>query len=317
MEKEPVSPQQAVGEASLEQVRGLLREVFPNSSKFQDDGEFLRWLYLQNPDGRAVWRDLVQGERSAAHYGSIPQVWRRGARRALMYLSLNSATHNDLRGQGAFARLGEATYQAQQAAREDAAGAIGVPNRQAAPPRAKRLGWSLFETLPLRVSLGLPVSLQRASAAPAPGAVSDPAFLSDEMLAGGLGWRQDWTREKLRWRAGNPLETIWLHRVGPAAAFVTVRHRHGLPVIAVILKTFVEPGSAPVRLDRLAAAIRARHKVMAVAYVGRNSDVIFPGIDVPERFRPSPLIFGGRLYRAGAFDFADVGCFEAWDYDLF
>lgn len=305
------------GAAPLDQVVALLREVFPSSPKFQDDGSFLDWLYLRNPDGSAVWRDLIVDGRSLAHYGSIPQIWGRGEERALMYLSLHSATHENLRGKGAFVRLGEATYAAQQAITPAVAGAIGVPNRQAAPPRAKKLGWSLFETLPLRISLGLPFSFRKSIAARAPGAVADQAFLSDAMLSSRRGWRQAWSREKLAWRASNPLETIWLHRLGPVAAFVSVRSRHGLPVIAVILKTFAEPEAGPTDLGPLAEAIRARHKVFAVAHVGRNADVRLPGFDFPEKWRPSPLILGGRGYGARAFDFRDIDCFEAWDYDLF
>jgi hypothetical protein len=195
-----------------------------------------------------------------------------------------------------------------------------VPNREAGPPRRRRLGWTLFETLPLRISLGLPLSFARGHQyGPATELTRDPVVLSDEFFRPRSGWRQRWTREKLLWRASNPLETIWLHRLGPAAAFVSVRRRSGLPVIAVVVKTFVLPGggAGSVDLGPLTAAIRAAHKVCAVAYIGRNSDISFPGFNFPERWRPSPLTLGGRAFQNGPFHFDKIDCFEGWDYDLF
>jgi hypothetical protein len=50
----------------------------------------------------------------------------------------------------------------------------------------------------------------------------------------------------------------------------------------------------------------------------RDTTLSFPGIDIPLRFRPSPLHLGQRLFdpqlRPESFR---IECFEAFDYDLF
>lgn len=306
-----------IGAASLPAVQTLLREVFPHSPKFQDDGAFLQWLYLGNPDGSAVWTDAVVGDRTLAHYGTIPQRYHSAKGQERLYLSVHSATHADYRGKGTFAALGEAAYRLQQTREPATVGAIGVPNREAAPPRSKRLGWTLFEVLPLRVSIGLPISFRKAISGRAVDLIPDASIVPEAIFSPRRGWRQMWTRDKLLWRASNPLETIWLHRLGAVWALVTVRKRAGLPVIAVVVKTFTLPSAEPVDMGPIMAAIRARHGVFAVAYIGRNADVRVPGFNFPERWRPSPLILGGRTFRPSDFDYREIDCFEAWDYDVF
>lgn len=306
-----------IGSAPLEGVRELLREVFPNSTKFQDDGAFLHWLYQRNPDGPAIWRDALVDGRTMAHYGTIPQQYHSLVGQEKLYLSVHSATHTDYRGRGTFTALGEAAYALQQQVTPQAAGVIGVPNREAAPPRSKRLGWTLYETLPLKVAIGLPGFPAKAVAGLAVELIADSSVLPEEMFAPRPGWRQKWTREKLLWRASNPLEKIWLHRVGPICAFVTVRRRAGLPVIAVVVKTLTLPSDEPLPMGALLASIRGRHSVAAVAHIGRNADVDMPGFDFPENWRPSPLTLGGRAFGPSAFEYAGIDCFEAWDYDVF
>jgi hypothetical protein len=306
-----------IGSAPLDQVRHLLRGVFPRSPKFQDDGAFLDWLYLRNPDGQAAWRDAIVDGQSLAHYGAIPQLYHSASGQERLYLSVHSATHADYRGRGTFAALGEAVYELERERFPETAGAIGVPNREAAPPRSKRLGWTLFETLPLKVSIGAPVAFNKAISGLSKDLIPDPAIIPDEMFSPRHGWRQRWNREKLLWRASNPLETIWLHRLGPIAALVTVRKRAGFPVIAVVVKTLTLPSSEPLDMGPLTAAIRAKHGVMAVAHMGRNADIRMPGFDFPERWRPSPLFLGGRAFHQPAFDYREIDCFEAWDYDVF
>ena len=306
-----------IGSAPLSRVQELLHDVFPHSPKFQDDGAFLDWLYLQNPDGPAIWRDAMVDGQTFAHYGTVPQRYHSLKGEERLYLSVHSATHADYRGRGTFAALGEATYALQRERLPETVGVIGVPNREAAPPRRKRLGWSLYETLPLKVSIGLPIAMSKGISGLATELISDASIVPDEMFLPRAGWRQHWTREKLLWRASNPLETIWLHRLGPVCALVSVRRRMGLPVVAVVVKTFTLPAENPVSIRPLVASIRARHGVTAVAHIGRNADIVMPGFDFPERWRPSPLTLGGRALRPSSFDYRQIDCFEAWDYDVF
>jgi hypothetical protein len=306
-----------IDEADLEAVRQLLHEVFPASDRFVAP-DFLRWHYMANPDGRAVWRDAMVDSESRAHYGAIPQWYHNRQSQKLLYLSVNSATHASLRGKGMFTRLGETVYNAILAADPPAAGVIGVPNRDAYQPRIKRLAWQMLGVLPLLVNLGLPLGRPAALSLPVAEALSGPRRLIDHaMLAPGEGWRQRWSAEKLAWRANNPLQQVWVHRLSDVAALVAPQRVKGIPV-AVVVKTFRMPGPGTLSLGPLIDAIRRFHRAPFVVYVGFNEGLRFPGIDIPVRFRPSPLYLGQRLFdpqvRSEGFK---LECFEAFDYDLF
>lgn len=306
-----------IEQADLEAVRRLLHEVFPASDRFVAP-DFLRWHYTANPDGSAVWRDAVVDGESRAHYGAIPQWYHSRHGQKLLYLSVNSATHASLRGKGMFTQLGEAVYAAILATDPPAAGVVGVPNREAHQPRIKRLAWQIVGVLPLLVNVGLPLGRSAAISLPAAEALSGPhRLIDDAMLAPGGGWRQRWSAEKLAWRASNPLQQVWAHRLGDVAALVTPQRVKGISV-AVVVKTFRVPGPGTLSLGPLIGAVRRFHRAPIVVYVGFNEGLRFPGIDIPVRFRPSPLYLGQRLFapQTSAADFK-IECFEAFDYDLF
>ena len=54
----------------LARYSALFGTCFPGAGKFTPD--YLAWLYLANPDGKAVGFDAWDGERLAAHYVCAP-----------------------------------------------------------------------------------------------------------------------------------------------------------------------------------------------------------------------------------------------------
>ncbi len=73
--------------------------------------EYLRWLYLENPHGRAVGFDAFFSGKLVAHYVTIPRIYRVGSTKVRGLLSVNTATHPDHQRRGRFARLAGATYE--------------------------------------------------------------------------------------------------------------------------------------------------------------------------------------------------------------
>jgi len=140
------APNWTIGTASLDATLSLLAEVFPDSTKFRDE-RFLSWQYLSNPAGSAVALDAVVDARSLGHYCVLPQAWTDGERLAKLFLSLNTATSEVLRGQGVFIKLAEAVYREVTLRVANAAGIVGVPNRNSASGFVKRLGWTLRSEL--------------------------------------------------------------------------------------------------------------------------------------------------------------------------
>src|SRR5882672_10342010 len=99
----------SVDDASIAQVAGLLRQVFPRSAHFTN--EAVRWQYRDNPDGHVVGYNAWLGDELAGHYVTIPLLARVNGREEKGLLSLNTATHPSHQGKGLFTKLANATYE--------------------------------------------------------------------------------------------------------------------------------------------------------------------------------------------------------------
>jgi GNAT superfamily N-acetyltransferase len=101
-----------------------------------------------NPDGRAVGFDAWDGERLAAHYVCVPARARVDGRLVPVLLSLNTATHPRLPGQGLFTKLAAMTFEAAGEAGFD--GVYGVANANSTPGFIRKLGFQLVRPLDAR-----------------------------------------------------------------------------------------------------------------------------------------------------------------------
>src|SRR2546423_9840187 len=94
----------------LSKTLDLLRQIWPDPAKMT--ARYLEWLYLENPDGKAVGVNAWDGETLAGHYVVIPAKVILFGKSTTALLSLHTAVHPDHRGKGLFVRLAERTYEA-------------------------------------------------------------------------------------------------------------------------------------------------------------------------------------------------------------
>lgn len=111
---------------------------------------YLDWQYLQNPDGRVIGTDAMDGERLAAHYSVIPRTFQFAGEQIAGALSVNTATDPEYQGRGLFVCLAEETYAA--AARQGVRFIIGVANANSVGAFARRLGFTVLGHVRLGVS---------------------------------------------------------------------------------------------------------------------------------------------------------------------
>jgi GNAT superfamily N-acetyltransferase len=112
--------------ANIEDYLKLFEASYGQNSKLTAD--YLRWLYEANPHGRAVGVDAYFNGELAAHYATIPRVYRVGADDILGLLSVNTATHPSHQRNGLFTRLATATFE--QASQEGYQYVVGIANAQ-------------------------------------------------------------------------------------------------------------------------------------------------------------------------------------------
>lgn len=158
---------------------------------------YLRWLYEENPHGRAVGFDAYLDGELAAHYVTIPRFYQVGGENVPGVLSVNTATHPNHQRRGLFTRLAAATYD--RAASEGYQYIIGVANAQSIHGFLNKLE---FEHLG---QIGLAFWRQPPPVAP-----------SYAHLDKGIDW--------MRWRLANPSVEYFLTPAGQDEAVINT-HR--------------------------------------------------------------------------------------------
>lgn len=238
-------------ERELADAGALLRSVFPKAGFSVD---FLRWQYVDNPDGKAVGFNARTPEGSlAAHYATIPIHARVNGTEERGLLSLNTATHPHHGGKGLFTRLAKATYG--KAADQGYGFVVGVANAASTHGFVTKLG---FQSVgPLRAMVGF--------GDPRRGQEKESQF---ERL---------WSPSSLRWRISNPERKYGLHR---SSNGVLITSATDVPLITAVLGDMI--GLQPEQGSLFRPQLRLG---LDPAIDWRRSFYV----DVPMRFRPSPL----------------------------
>lgn len=183
--------------AKIEDYLALFEISYGKNDKLS--ASYLHWLYEKNPHGRAVGFDAFLDGELAAHYVTIPRVYRVGGEIIRGVLSVNTATHPNHQRRGLFTRLAAATYE--HAASEGYQYVVGIANDQSIHGFLNKLE---FEHLG---QIGL--ALWRQPSAVAPGY----AHLDQDE-----GW--------VRWRLANPSTEYFLSPAGQDEAIInTPRNR--------------------------------------------------------------------------------------------
>lgn len=138
-------------EQSLHKLIACLKSAFPKSKKFT--AEFLKWQYLDNPNGEVVsFNAWTEDGIMAAHYATIPIRMIIGGKIEKGLLSLNTATHPDHQGKGLFTKLANTTYD--YAKDNGFKFVIGVANANSTHGFLKKLKFYLVSPLIVKVGVG-------------------------------------------------------------------------------------------------------------------------------------------------------------------
>jgi len=243
---------------ALTSYSALFAACFPDSGKFTTD--YLTWLYVRNPDGRAFGFDAWEGDVLAAHYVCIPAQANVDGQVVRVLLSLNTATHPRFQGQGLFTKLAAMTYDA--AAAVGYAAIYGVANANSTPGFVRKLGFQLVRPLEALVGVG------GVGAGPRVAGLA-PAF------------ERVWSGAALEWRCGCPSRPVLRRRRGEAWQFHARAIGPWIQAYAELtLPSTVDlaPTGAPFTPMRLYLGLMPDAERRARSYV-----------DIPQRFRPSPL----------------------------
>jgi GNAT superfamily N-acetyltransferase len=281
--------------ATLATYGALFTACFPMTDKFTPG--YLQWLYVDNPDGRAVGFDAWDGERLAAHYVCIPaRAWVEG-REVAVLLSLNTATHPDYQGKGLFTRLAAMTFEAGAAQGYD--GVYGVANANSTPGFVRKLGFQLVRPLEARIGLG---ALRHGPRAP----------------SSQLSFERSWSPAALRWRCANPHNPVFMRNGGGKLRFHAAAAGHKLPAYAELETA----GSAlPATALQQQAAATAPMLSPLRLFIGLAPDAssrYWNYASIPMRLRPSPLnlIYRSFVPRVAALDPARIA-FSFLDFDAY
>ena len=274
--------------AALAQYGELFKACFPMTDKFTP--RYLAWLYVDNPDGKAVGYDAWDGERLAAHYVCIPaRAWVEG-REVPVLLSLNTATHPDYQGKGLFTKLASMTFEAGAAQGFD--GVYGVANANSTPGFVRKLGFQLVRPLEARVGVG---GLRHASKAP----------------SASLSFERSWSAAALRWRCANPHNPVFMKNGAGKLRFHAAASGHKLPAYA-------ELDADGVALPASAHAPMLSPLRLFIGLAPDASSSYWNYASIPMRLRPSPLnlIYRSFAPRVSALDPSRIA-FSFLDFDAY
>ena len=241
----------------LRQYAALFKACFPGADHL--DGQYLRWLYRDNPAGTVVGFDAWEGDRLAAHYVCVPASVRLDGRPKRALLSLNTATHPDFQGKGLFTRLAELTYAA--GAEQGHELVYGVANANSTPGFLRKLGFSLVTPLDSWVGFGRLRGI-------------------DWNAVAGADFARTWPAAELDWRLRNPARPV--RSVALADGSTGFLAASGKPGISAWAQLAGEQ----------APAVRGSGGLGARVFLGKLPGRPGPRgayLSLPERLRPSPL----------------------------
>ena len=254
----------------------FLSSIYLNTDKFSY--EFLKWQYLDNPDGSVIGFDAYYNDVLAAHYVTIPVKSYVNGKLELGLLSLNTATHEDHRGKRLFTKLANLTYD--YAKNNKFKFVCGVANSNSVHGFIKYLG---FISKPLIVKVGL-------------GKVN---YKSNKI---NYSFKREWTEKNLKWRLSNPFAK---YRVNNGE--INYFPKFGLKAIL-----------GQVKSEFLVEKTRRQYKFQLLKmYVGLDSSIDWSKsfyFEVPNRLKSSPLIFIFKSLESTKIDLDKVK-FQIIDFD--
>lgn len=244
---------------ALREYGALFGACFPPSPKFESNA--LRWLYVDNPEGRAVGFDAYEGDVLAAHYVCVPARAMVHGVECRVLLSLNTATHPNYQGKGLFTKLADMTYTA--GAEQGFSAVYGVANANSTPGFVRKLGFQLVS--PLRAMVG----------------IGGLGLDAKALQSSGIQFERRWTAESIRWRCANPVNHVRAFRTRSGTAFAANAFGRMLPAYAELDTARQE---LPPADHSLIAPMR-----LYLGLMPAGASNITGYFEIPKKLRPSPL----------------------------
>ncbi len=194
---------------------------------------------------------------------------------------------------------------------------IGVPNEKAAPVNIRYLKLAPFLKLDIRAGLAKPWAMRRLIASRHVGNLGQAGtvdLVARYLPAGGTGLL--WTPDRLWQRLNDPSVDYAVHASDRLLLVSTTRLTRRVSH-TLLCGLFPRPGviARPSDVAALTAAACLLHRRPAFLYVGRNDHVPLPGLPLPDRLRPSPMVVQCRDIQPG-FEPVSFSRFEILDFDF-
>ncbi len=269
-------------DSEIEQVSLFLRSVFRRATYLTP--RYLKWQYVDNPEGRAIGGNAWREGRIVAHTASLPLRARIDGAEKTGVLFLNTAVDPVHWGNKLAKLTGDLLFGDAAAKGHDFCLAVG--NRYSTPPLLTR--FRMMKPLDAKIGIGPPIREESGF---------EPSF------------ERVWSEEAIRWRLANPERPYRVRREGEA---LSITAPTGVPGLRAQLYAgradwnLAERGrgsSGPLRL-----------------WLGLDPGIDWrrsAWLDIPSRLRPSPLnllymdLAGGTDWRPDP----DRALFRALDFD--
>ena len=246
----------------IEQTSALLRRVYSHAPYLTP--AYLKWQYLDNPDGNAVVLNAWDGQQLVGHVAGVPLTANLEGRPARGLFLLNAAVDRDHTGRGIMRTITQSSVEAAERLGYDFC--VGMGNSL-----STRLFLRDFDRTPAFV-LVAPLQARIGYGTPHRHALQTPP--SFERL---------WPDASLRWRLSNPERAYTVRQSGKQVEVIAPT---GKPGIGALLHD-----NLPVdNLDQRQAAGTGPLKV----WLGLDPDIIWSKskfVAIPKRLQPSPLNF--------------------------
>jgi GNAT superfamily N-acetyltransferase len=278
-----------LSEDGLKEIQVFLKLVFPHASHLSL--AYLRWLYVDNPNGQAVGANVYDGSMLIAHFPAqaIATVFKGVAEKGL--LALNVAVRPDYRGKGLFKLAGEAMFELAKV--QGYGHVIGAANAASTKPWLKHMNAQLIGPLDVKVGGG---------------------WLPGRNEAHNFAYKLQWGSAALDWRLKRPGQCYFFAEQAGEKKLYTKA-----PIVAG-LGPYLELGTIAESVSLPEAGLAFYVNPMRL-WIGFDSSRDWSGTwyaDIPEKFRPSPLnvIFCDLTGQRRRLERGDVRL-DALDFDVY
>ncbi len=237
----------------IKKIAILLTKVFKKKFSFS----YLKWLYIQNPQGKAISCNIHYKNKIVGHYAVIPTKIIINQKKYKSALSLNTAVDDNFKGKGFFKIMADKTYK--QAYKKGISLIYGVSNNQSTKLFEKYFKFKNLGPLDVKIGIG-----QNNEA-------------SKKKI------KIDWDKKSLNWRLLNPNNKY--HIIGPKKK-VTIKYNL-LKLMNINMGEF-EISGLVTKKDKHNNLNNFLNLYIGIGKTYKNNLFYF---NLPKLFKPSPLNF--------------------------